>query len=172
MNYKKYIILSFLFAIFHGCATVEITGDKHLNLHNAYNISLPGKPWKIVKNGSVDLTMQHQKNNAMFAIISTPVENGKFTLNRLCKHLFIGIRKRRIVNRDYKYINHQRFLHTILEGEIDDLKVKISAYINSTDDFVYDMVYWSDPETFDLSIGDFEKMIKSLKPVDKGFSHK
>ncbi|MDR4504383.1 MAG: hypothetical protein MRK01_06255 [Candidatus Scalindua sp.] len=166
LNYKKYIILSYLFVIFHGCSSIQIIDDKQLNLHNAYTITLPGEPWKIVTIDSEDLAMHYPGNDAMLAIISTLGENSLLTLDRLYKQLFIGIKKKHIVNREYKYINNQRFLHTILEGEIDDHKIKISAYIISTENIVYDIVYWSAPNTFDLSLGDFENMINSFKPAD------
>ncbi len=166
LNYKEYIILSYLFAILHGCSSIQIVDNKQVNLHNAYNLTLPGRPWKIVKVESEDLAMQHQMSNAMFAIISTPRKTSQLTLDRLYKQLFIGIKKKHIVNRHYKDINNQRFLHTILEGELDSHKIKISAYIMSAEDFVYDIVYWSAPDTFDFSLGDFEKTIKSFKSVD------
>ena len=109
--------------------------------------------------------MQHQKSNAMFAIISHPAATSTIALDRLYKQLFIGIKKKHIVNREYDNINNQRFLHTILEGELDNHKIKISVYIICTKNFVYDMVYWSTPDTFDLSLGDFERAIKSFQSI-------
>ena len=165
MELKKCIIFSWLLIIFHGCSSVQTVDDNYLNLHSYHRIALPGKPWKIVKIDSEDLAMQHQKSNAMFAIISHPAATSTIALDRLYKQLFIGIKKKHIVNREYDNINNQRFLHTILEGELDNRKIKISVYIICTKNFVYDMVYWSTPDTFDLSLGDFERAIKSFQSI-------
>ena len=166
MELKKCIILSCLLIIFHGCSSVQTVDDNYLNLHSSHIIALPGKPWEVVKIDSEDLAMQHQKSNAMFAIFSHPAANSKIELERLYKQLFIGIKKKHIVNRQHNYINNQRFLHTILEGELDNHKIKISAYIICTENFVYDIVYWSTPDAFDLSLKDFERAIKSFQPVN------
>ncbi len=160
------MILSYLLLIFNGCHSTQIVDDKYLNLQNFYKITLPDESWKRVKTNNEDFAMQHKKNNAMFAIISHHAATRKTTLDQLYKQLFIGIKRNLILTKHYDYINNQRALHIILEGELDNCKIKISAYVIKTKNFVYDIVYWSTPDKFDTSLGDFERIIKSFEFIN------
>jgi len=107
--------------------------------------------------------MRNKKNNANFAIISHPTRTNKATLDTLYKQLFIGIKGRNILKKQYVYIDNQRVLHIVLEGELDNLKLRISAYIIKSKGVICDIVYWSSPDKFDISLDDFERVIKSFK---------
>ena len=163
MKGKTWAITSFLFLIFIGCQSAQIVDNKYLNTRSLYKITLPDKSWEKIKINSEDLAMRNKENNANFAIISHPTGTNKATLDTLYKQLFIGIKGRNILKKQYVYIDNQRVLHIILEGELDNLKLRISAYIIKTKDLIYDIVYWSSPDKFDISLDDFERVIKSFK---------
>lgn len=146
-----------------GCHSTQIIDNKFLNPQSFYKITLPDESWERVKVNNEDLAMRNKHNNATFAIISHNTNTNKATLDALYKQLFIGIKRKSILEKQYVYVDHRRALNIVLEGVLDDFKVKISAYIINSSDFIYDIIYWSTPDKFDTSIDDFERVVKSFK---------
>ncbi len=160
---KTCIIASYLLLVFIGCQSTQIINNKFLNLHNSYKITLPDESWDKIKISNEDLAMRNKENNATFAIISHPVDTNKATLETLYKQLFFGIKRKTILEKEYVNIDGQRVLHIVLIGELDTHKIKISAYIIKAKNLVHDIVYWSPPDKFDISLRDFEGVFKSFK---------
>jgi hypothetical protein len=163
---KTWIIVFFLFLVNSSCQSTQIVDNKFLNPQSLYNITLPDKSWEKVNIDKEDIAMRNKENNAMFAIISHPVDTDKITLDTLYKLLFIGIKRENIINKQYVYVNNQKALNIVLEGELDNYNIKISAYIFNVNNLVHDVVYWSVPEKFDDSLGDFERVIESFKSIN------
>ncbi|HDY67614.1 MAG TPA: hypothetical protein ENH85_07475 [Candidatus Scalindua sp.] len=163
MKGKTWIITFYLILTFNGCQSIQIVNNEYSDLQGFYRVTIPGESWEKVKINNEGLAMRNKENNANFAIISHPTGTSKATLDTLYKQLFIGIKERNILKKQYVYINNQRVLHIVLEGELDNLKLRISAYIIKTKDLIYDIVYWSSPDKFDISLDDFERVIKSFK---------
>jgi len=163
---KNWIIIFFLLLVINNCQSTQIIDNTFLNPQSLYKITLPDKSWERIGIDKEDIAMQNKENNAMFAIITHPMDTNKTTLDVLYRQLFIGIKRKNIINKQYVYVNNRRVLNIVLEGELDGFKVKISAYIISADDMVHDVVYWSAPEKFSDSLGDFERVVGSF-----GFMH-
>ncbi len=163
MKGKTWIITFYLILTFNGCQSIQIVNNEYSDLQGFYRVTIPGESWEKIKINNEDLAMRNKENNANFAIISHPTGTNKATLDTLYKQLFIGIKGRNIIKKQYVYIDSQRVLHILLEGELDNLKLRISAYIIKTKDLIYDIVYWSSPDKFDISLDDFERVIKSFK---------
>ncbi len=163
MKGKTWIITFYLILTFNSCQSIQIVNNEYSDLQGFYKITLPSKSWEKVKINNEGLAMRNKENNANFAIISHPTRTNKATLDTLYKQLFIGIKGRNILKKQYVYIDNQRVLNIVLEGELDNLKLRISAYIIKTKGLIYDIVYWSSPDKFDISLDDFERVIKSFK---------
>ncbi len=163
MKGKTWIIIFCLILTFSGCQSIQIVDNKYSNLQGFYKITLPGGSWEKTKINNECLVLWNKENNANFAIISHPAKSNKATLDTLYKQLFVGIKERNILKKQYVYIDNQRVLNIVLEGELDNLKLRISAYIIKTKDLICDIVYWSSPDKFDISLDDFERVIKSFK---------
>ncbi|ODS33958.1 MAG: hypothetical protein SCARUB_00931 [Candidatus Scalindua rubra] len=166
MKDKKWVIISFILLVINNCQSTQIIDNKFLNSQRFYKITLPDESWERVNINKEDIAMRNKESNAMFAIISHPMDTNKTTLDTLYKQLFIGIKRNDIVNKQYVYVNNQRVLNIVLEGELDNFKVKISAYIINVNDLVHDIVYWSVPEKFDSSLGDFERVVESFEFIN------
>ncbi len=162
---KKWIIMFFLLVI-NSCQSKQIIDNRFLNPENHYKITLPGKPWEKIKIDKEDIAMRNSDNNAMFAVISHPANTDKTTLDTLYRLLFIGIKKENIINKHYVYVNNRKALNIVFEGELDGFRIKISAYIINADNLVHDVVYWSLPESFDDSSGDFERVVESFEFIN------
>jgi len=160
---KNWIIIFPLLLVINNCQSTQIIDNTFLNPQSLYKVTLPDKSWERIDIGKEDIAMQNKQNNAMFAIVSHPMDTNKTTLDVLYRQLFIGIKRKNIINKQYVYVNNRRVLNIVLEGELDDFKVKISAYIISADDMVHDVVYWSAPEKFSDSLGDFERVVESFE---------
>lgn len=156
----------FLLLVINNCRSAQIIDKRYLNPENHYKVTLPDKPWERIKIDKEDIAMRNRDNNAMFAIISHPADTEKTTLDSLYRLLFIGIKKENIINKQYVYINNQKALNIVFEGELDNFKIKINAYIINADNLVHDVVYWSSPESFDNSSGDFERVVESLEFIN------
>ena len=162
---KIWIIVSCILMIFSACQSTQIVDDKFINLKSHYEIALPGEPWERVEIHSEDLAMRNKENDAVFAIISQATSTEETTLDTLCKQLFIGIKKKNIIDKGYVNINNQRIMRIVLEGVLDNFNVKIMAYVVKSGEFVYDIVYWSAPDRFDTFLEDFEKAVRTLKLI-------
>jgi hypothetical protein len=160
---KTWIITFYLILTFNGCQSTQIVNNEYSDLQGFYRVRIPGESWEKIKINNEDLAMRNKENNANFAIISHPTGTNKATLDTLYKQLFIGIKGRNIIKKQYVYIDSQRVLNIVLEGELDNLKLRISAYIIKTKGVICDIVYWSSPDKFDISLDDFERVIKSFK---------
>lgn len=161
---KKWIIATLF--VFSSCSSAQIVDNRFLNLRSSYEITIPGEPWEKIKINNEDLAMRNQESNANFAIISHPSKSDKVTLEALYKQLFIGIKGKSILKKQYVSIDNRRALHAVLEGELDNIKLRINAYIIQAKDVICDIVYWSTPEKFDISLEDFERVVNSFKFTD------
>lgn len=99
----------------------------------------------------------------MIAIISSKIENKGFSLEMLKRHLLIGMTAKKIVSEDSVLVDNQSALHTILEGKMDNNKLKINSYVIKVGDKVYDLVYWAPADSFDSVKGDFENMVRTFR---------
>ncbi len=160
---KTWIMIFCLILAFSGCQSIQIVDNEYSNLQGFYKITLPGGSWEKTKISNECLVLWNKENNANFTIISHPTGTNKATLDILYKQLFVGIKERNILKKQYVYIDSQRVLNIVLEGELDNLKLRISAYIIKTKGVICDIVYWSSPDKFDNSLDDFERVIKSFK---------
>lgn len=163
MKDKTWIITFCLILAFSGCQSTQIIDNEYSNLRSFYKITLPGGSWEKTKINNEGLVLWNKENNANFAIISHPAKSNKATLDALCKQLFVGIKEREILKKQYVYIDSQRVLNIVLEGELDNLKLRISAYIIKSKGVICDIVYWSSPDKFDISLDDFERAVNSFK---------
>lgn len=154
-------ISSFIYMF--GCSTIKIKEGVFFPLHEKYTVNMPGKGWEPVKVGKEDIALWHKQHHAMITVISSDIENKGFSLEMLNRHLFIGIDDRKIISKENVLVDNQSALHTVLEGEMDNNKLKIDSYVIRVGDKVYDLVYWAPSDSFDKVKGDFENMIRSFQ---------
>ncbi len=109
-----------------------------------------------------DLALWNSGAGAGLAVIPHRQERGNLPLDVLQTHLFIGIKHRRILSKHCVTLSEQRALHTVLIGEVNGSEIKISSYVLARDGWVYDLVYWAQPDCFDNALGDFERMVTSF----------
>jgi hypothetical protein len=163
---KNWIIMFFLLLVINNCQSTQIIDNTFLNPQSLYKVTLPDKSWERINIDKEDIAMRNKENNAMFAIISHPINTNKTTLDTLYRQLFIGIKRKNIINKQFVYINNRKVLNIVLEGELDGFKVKINAYIINVNNLVHDVVYWSVPEKFGDSLGDFKRVIDSFEFIN------
>jgi len=163
--HKKAILwLAILSSIYMlGCATIKIKEGVFFPPHEKYTVSIPGKGWEPIRVGKEDMALWHKQYHATIAIISSDIENKGFSLEMLNRHLFLGMTGKKIVSKESVLVDNQKALHTIVEGEMDNCKLKIDSYVIKVGDKVYDLVYWAPADSFDSVKGDFENMAKTFK---------
>lgn len=146
-----------------GCATLKIKDGVFFPPHEKYTVSIPGNEWEQVKAGKEDIALWHRQYYAMIAIISSDMEHKGFSLEMLNRHLFLGMTGKKIILKEPVLVGNQKALHTILEGEMDNNKLKIDSYVIKVGDKVYDLVYWAPAVSFDSAKGDFENMVQTFQ---------
>ncbi|GAN32839.1 MAG: hypothetical protein DYG83_01040 [Candidatus Brocadia sp. AMX2] len=154
-------ISSFLYVC--GCAALKIKEGIFFPRHEGYTVGIPGNGWEPVMADKVDIALWHKQYKAMIAIISSKIENKGFSLEMLKRHLLIGMTAKKIVSEDSVLVDNQSALHTILEGKMDNNKLKINSYVIKVGDKVYDLVYWAPADSFDSVKGDFENMVRTFR---------
>lgn len=159
--------LSFAFIItdFLGCATTKIEQGAFSPREKDYRIKVPGvaKGWEPIQADKEDIALWHKQYKAMIAVISSDIENKGFSLEILQRHLFLGMADKQIVVKESALVDNQSALHTILEGKMDNNKLKIDSYVIKVRERVYDLVCWAPTDSFDKVKGDFENMIRSFQ---------
>lgn len=168
-------LLVVFFILFVGCQTQQgIVNGTFTNPQKTYRVVLPKEGWSLLRQGmGEDLAMWNSGADGdgkqvprtyppSFAIISHRREYGKLPLDVLQTHLFIGIKHRKILSKQYVTLSEQKALHTILIGEVNGSEVKINSYVVTRNGWVYDLVYWAYPNHFDKALGDFEEMVRSF----------
>ncbi len=154
-------ISSFLYV--SGCATLKIEEGIFFPPHEKYTVSIPGNGWEPIRVDKEDMALWHRQYNATIAIISSDIENKGFSLEMLTRHLFLGMTGKKIISKESVLVDNQSALHTILEGEMDNNKLKMDSYVIKVGDTVYDLVYWAPADSFDSVRGDFENMIRTFR---------
>ena len=151
------------FILMLGCAPLQIKEGVFSPPHEKYTVTMPGKGWEPIKIGKEDVALWHKQYHAMIAVISSDIENKGFSLETLNRHLFIGMTGKKIVSKESVLVGNQKALHTIVEGEMDNCKLKIDSYVIKVGDKVYDLVCWAPSDSFSSVQGDFESMVRNFK---------
>ena len=146
-----------------GCAPLQVKDGILSPPHKNYTVTIPGKGWELVKAGKEDVALWHKQYHAMIAVISSDIENKGFSLETLNRHLFIGMTGKKIVSKESVLVDNQKALHTIVESEMDNCKLKIDSYVIKVGDKVYDLVCWSSIDMFNHVQTDFESMVRNFK---------
>ena len=151
------------FVLMRGCAPLQVKDGILSPPHKNYTVTIPGKGWELVKAGKEDVALWHKQYHAMIAVISSDIENKGFSLETLNRHLFIGMTGKKIVSKESVLVDNQKALHTIVESEMDNCKLKIDSYVIKVGDKVYDLVCWSSIDMFNHVQTDFESMVRNFK---------
>lgn len=151
------------FALMLGCAPLQVKDGTLSPPHKNYTVTIPGKGWELVKVGKEDVALWHNQYHAMIAFISSDRENKKVSLKMLNNQLFIGMKNKKILLNEPMLVDNQKALHTMVESEMDNCKLKIDSYVIEVGDKVYDLVYWSPSDSFSSVQSDFESMVKTFK---------
>ncbi len=150
-----------------GCATVKIKEGVFFPQDKNYRIKIPGtgKGWEPIQTDKGDIALWHKQYKAMIVIISSNIENKRFSLEMLSRLLFLGMAGKKIVSKDPVLLDNQCALHTILEGEMDNCRLTIDSYVIRIEDKVYDLVCWAPSGLFDHIQDDFEHMARSFQYI-------
>jgi len=151
------------FILMLGCAPLQVKDGTLSPPHKNYTVTIPGKGWELVKAGKEDVALWHKQYHAMIAFISSDIENKKYSLEMLNSQLFIGMKNKKILLNEPMLVDNQNALHTIVESEMDNCKLKIDSYVIKVGDKVYDLICWAPSDSFDYVREDFKSIVKSLK---------
>lgn len=147
---------------FQGCAA--LSNKEHLlPFDQQYTILSLGKGWQVLQEENEGFSLWNEKYNATIVIIYSPLNNETLAPDLLNHQLFIGIRNKDVIMKEPVLIGGKNTLHSVLMGELDDKKFKFDAYVIKENNFVFDIVYFAPPETFDSAHGDFQELIQSFK---------
>jgi hypothetical protein len=147
------------------CAPVQIKEQAFLPYHKKYSVIIPEKEWEVVQINGEDITLRNKQYQATIAFISSGRENGKFSQEVIDRQLFVGLKRKKILLKEPVRVDNQEAIHTVLEFEMDNCKLKIDSYVIQTKDMIFDLVYWAPPDTFQFAYEAFGRIIQSFKFV-------
>jgi hypothetical protein len=100
----------------------------------------------------------------MYATASCKGTAADRTLPILGRHLFIGLRDRRVLAQGLVALDGRQADHAVVEGRAGEEApvVRIEAYVLKAGDCVYDLVYVAPPEAFPAWQPDFRAFVESF----------
>lgn len=146
-----------------GCAGARIEGHVY-HSPKGYRLTLPGPPWAVVEDGRADLELIDRAARAGILANASCDAAATPRLDILARHLLIGFRERRTIERGEVAVGSRRAAHTLLEGRLDarEPAVRVETYVLKDDRCVYDFAYVAPPAAFETSRAPFRRLVESL----------
>jgi hypothetical protein len=131
-----------------------------------YRVTLPPDgAWRIVDDSRADLELRHRTVSAGM-LVNGACEPGlaRRTPAVLERHLLMGLRERRELERDEAPVNGRMASHRLLEGRMrdSDERVRVESYVLRGERCVYDLLFVAEPAAFDAGRADFRRFVESF----------
>lgn len=163
--------ISFFLIISSGCSVIFGNikpSEERSTSYKINDLSKQGADWQSIELADkADYAFQSQSTSSTISINSAckrtkdPLEK-KETLKELTRELLFGIMKVQILSEKEIKISNNIALNTVLEGVMNNQKVKIQTIVFQKDPCVYDLMYITKPELFQKNEKDFMAFSQSL----------
>jgi hypothetical protein len=147
-----------------GCAGTRIDrGVFHSS--SGFRVTLPGPDWRIDADESAELALRHREEPAALAANATcEARVTRRPLDLLERHLLLGLRDRRVVERDDVPVNGFAAAHAVVEGRMRESgeRVRVEVYVLRGARCVYDLLYVAAPAAFDAERPVFRRFVETF----------
>ncbi len=143
-----------------GCAAARIENGVFRSPH--YRITVP-TGWQVMADGRADLALTREAGpGAMLVNATCEGREPSRDLDVLILHLLVGLRDRRILDRDRETVGARPADRALFEGVSADGPVRGEAYVLKDAGCVYDLLYVAPPASFEEGRRDFRRFVESL----------
>ncbi len=126
--------------------------------------NLPGQ-WRLLMVKGNNLAFFNKKLGTTIQANAMCKDIDDASLKVLTNHLLIGMDKvRRLQSRKVPFDGREA-LHTIVEGRLDGVAIKLALYVAKKDNCIYDFAYFARAAHFARGLGDFRKFIGGFKTL-------
>jgi hypothetical protein len=114
-----------------------------------------------------DVAMEPIAGGAAFAILTpSRMKEEALPLAVLSAQLFLEVKDKKIISREYITLGGQPAIKTLLEGRVEGEGMRIESYVITRGEWVYDIIYWGNSKGFEAHRGDFQRVVESFRFIE------
>jgi hypothetical protein len=147
-----------------GCAGTRIENGV-FHSRSGFRVTLPGPEWRVTDDERAEIALRHRQEPAALAASATcDPRVARRPVGLLERHLLLGLRDRRVIERDESPVNGFAAAHAVIEGRMrdSDERVRIEAYVLRSARCVYDLLYVAAPAAFDAERPAFRRLVDTF----------
>ena len=145
----------------------ELHGDVYKSELTSYRIGKLGNDWKRVKIDYGDLFYTNKDKTSAITVNSSCGPNKtKYSLSALAGSLLVGIKGKKLVEREQVPVDGQDALFSVYEAEFEGDDLKIATVVFKKGQCVYDFSYSNINNEFNTYLNEFVKFISEFRVLD------
>jgi hypothetical protein len=147
-----------------GCAVKRIENGVY-HSPKGYRVTIPGSEWAPVDDGPADLELRHRSARAGLAIHAVcEGAEPRRAADVLTRHLLIGIRDRKVLERGTTQVGGRPASRVVLDGRLRGAEagVRVEALTTKEGRCVYDLMHVAAPAAFEATRADFARFVDSF----------
>lgn len=148
-----------------GCAGARVVQGMYLDSENRYQIRLPAAPWISISLDGAALAFRQPALQAAIALNAECPSSEPGELPWVARHLFFGLREKRIQRRERVSLQGAEGVRTWLVAELDGAPVAVEGVTLRRGGCLYDFMYVAPPATFARGQSDFQTFVESWRPL-------
>jgi hypothetical protein len=137
----------------------------YLDSENRYQIRLPAAPWTPISLDGATLAFRQPALQAAIALNAECPSSEAGELPWVARHLFFGLREKRIQGREPVSLHGAEGVRTWLVAELDGAPVVVEGVTARRGGCLYDFMYVAPPATFARGRFDFQTFVESWTPL-------
>lgn len=150
-----------------ACTAGGVVGDRYLDGTKGFEIPLPPPAWTAAQFPGTDIAFRRAGSPATIGVHAECKDPEQGPLRALARHLFFGLKGKRLVEEEGFTLNGSEAYRMLLDGELDGEPVRLEGYVVRHGGCVTDLVYVAAPAAFAGGRADFERMVRGWQPVKR-----
>lgn len=138
-----------------------VEGGRYVDPQGYFELILPHNGWSLLSWEDVDFTLWDQNEGATIVVNVTPLKEDVDAAT-LTRHLLIAFERKHIISQGMEKVDGREAVKTVLEGWVEDTKVKAETYVVRGDGVVYDIIFWAPREAFPRTVGAFRQFLSDI----------
>ncbi len=145
----------------------ELQGDVYKTELTSYRIGSLGDNWKRVNIDYGDLFYASRNRTSAITVNSSCGPNkSKYSLSALAGSLLVGIKGKKLVERELVQVDGQDALFSVYDAEFEGNDLKIATVVFKKGQCVYDFSYSNINDEFETYLKEFVKFISEFRVLD------
>ncbi len=133
-----------------------------------FQVPRPPSTWERVDVTGAALAFEHGGHSAKILVNARCDRDGEdVPLRSLTQHLFIRFTEREIKSEDVVPFDGREALRTDITAKLDGVPLRFQVWVLKKDKCVYDMLYFSPPESFERGVVEFEQWARGLRALPR-----